>query len=100
MKRILFFSLYVCIYPYAQTDAASSKRTDANIYGHVLDSKTGEHLPFVTIKLKGTTIGITTDHTAITSSATCRWEIHPGSLNDRLQTAGSAVMIKPNSTRN
>lgn len=31
--------------------------------GHVIDAKTREHLPFVTVVIKGTTIGITTDAT-------------------------------------
>jgi len=35
--------------------------TDANIYGHVVSGS--EHLPFVTISIKGTTIGVTTDAT-------------------------------------
>lgn len=37
--------------------------SDANIIGHVIDKKTGEHLSFITIFLKGTTIGTTTDAT-------------------------------------
>jgi outer membrane receptor for ferrienterochelin and colicins len=36
---------------------------DANVNGHVVDAKTGEHLPYVTVALKGTTVGITTDAT-------------------------------------
>lgn len=39
------------------------KNTDANVYGHVIDRKTGEHMPFVTVYLKGTTIATTTDKT-------------------------------------
>ena len=39
------------------------KNTDANIYGHVKDAKTGEHLPYVVIQIKGTTISTTTDKT-------------------------------------
>ncbi|NLV38233.1 MAG: carboxypeptidase-like regulatory domain-containing protein, partial [Bacteroidales bacterium] len=35
--------------------------TDANVFGHVLDANTKEHLPYVTIQLKGTTEGTTTD---------------------------------------
>lgn len=38
-------------------------KTDANIIGHVLDKKTKEHLPYVTIQLKSTTIGTVTDAT-------------------------------------
>ena len=39
------------------------KKTDANIFGHVLDKKTKEHLPYVTLQIKGTTIGTATDET-------------------------------------
>lgn len=35
--------------------------SDANIIGHVVDKKTGEHLSYITVFLKGTTIGTTTD---------------------------------------
>lgn len=37
--------------------------SDANIVGHILDKETGEHLSFMTVFLKGTTIGTTTDAT-------------------------------------
>lgn len=40
-----------------------SEKTDANIKGHVIDKKTSEHLPYITVSLKGTTIGVTTDAT-------------------------------------
>jgi len=39
------------------------EQTDANIFGHVVDAKTGEHLPFITLTLRGTVIGTTTDAT-------------------------------------
>lgn len=39
------------------------KNTDANVYGHVVDAKTGEHMPYATIQIKGTTIATTTDKT-------------------------------------
>lgn len=39
------------------------KATDANVYGHVVDRKSGEHIAYVTIHIKGTTIGTTTDKT-------------------------------------
>ena len=37
--------------------------TDANIFGHVIDAETGEHLPFVNLLIKGTRIGTITDAT-------------------------------------
>lgn len=39
----------------------SQKKTDANIVGDVKCK--GEHLPFIAVTLKGTTIGTTTDAT-------------------------------------
>lgn len=39
------------------------KHTDANIVGHVIDHKTGEHLVGITIAVKGTTFGTSTDAT-------------------------------------
>ena len=43
-------------------DVVGTKNTDAHIYGHVIDKATGEHLPYVFIMLKGTTIGVSTEH--------------------------------------
>lgn len=37
------------------------KKSDANVFGHVIDKKTGEHLAYATIAIKGTTIGSPTD---------------------------------------
>lgn len=37
--------------------------SDANIVGHIIDKKSGEHLPFINLFLKGTTIGTATDAT-------------------------------------
>ena len=39
------------------------KETDTHIYGHVIEKNTGEHLPYITVILKGTTIGVTTETT-------------------------------------
>ena len=39
------------------------KSTDANIYGHVIDKQSGEHMPYVAIQIKGTTFATTTDKT-------------------------------------
>lgn len=59
MKR--FFILYllfpVCLFPaalFAQAD-------DAHIYGHVVDRRSGELLPYVSILIPGTTVGTTSD---------------------------------------
>ena len=42
---------------------AQAELTDANVVRHVIDKKTGEHLPYVTIRLTGTTYGTMTDAT-------------------------------------
>lgn len=48
----------------AKADDFSNKpKADINITGHVIDKKSGEHLPYITVAIKGTTIGTTTDAT-------------------------------------
>ncbi|MBE2279982.1 MAG: carboxypeptidase-like regulatory domain-containing protein [Ignavibacteriaceae bacterium] len=42
---------------------AREKRTDANIVGHTVDKLSKEHIGFITIRIKGTTIGAATDAT-------------------------------------
>lgn len=44
-------------------DETRRRGSDANIIGHVVDASTGEHLPYVSLVLKGTTLGGTTDAT-------------------------------------
>lgn len=39
---------------------AQNKLSDASISGHIIDSKTGEHLPYVMVMIGGTQIGIQT----------------------------------------
>ena len=43
--------------------SAQAQESDAHIYGHVIDKATGEHLPYIVVMLKGTTIGVTTENT-------------------------------------
>ncbi|MDR2885907.1 MAG: carboxypeptidase-like regulatory domain-containing protein [Rikenellaceae bacterium] len=44
-------------------EAPRRQASDANITGHTENARTKEHLPYVTISIKGTTIGVTTDAT-------------------------------------
>lgn len=39
------------------------QKTDAMLFGDVKDAQTGEHLPYVTLTVKGTTLGTTSDAT-------------------------------------
>lgn len=45
------------------TNHDNTQKTDTNIKGYVIDKKTKEPLPYITIGIKGTTIGTTTDAT-------------------------------------
>lgn len=42
-------------------ETTPTPKSDAHLYGHVIDSKTGEHLPYATVTIPGTTIGTMTD---------------------------------------
>ena len=39
------------------------KHSDSNIYGHIIDASTKEHIPYATISVEGTTIGCAADGT-------------------------------------
>ena len=57
-KYLLVLVGLCCVLSYAlaeRPDYPELKKSDANIIGHVLDKKTKEHLPYITIALKGTT---------------------------------------------
>jgi outer membrane receptor for ferrienterochelin and colicins len=58
MKRILvtLYTIIICVQVFTQT-----RKTDANIVGHVVSGD--QHLPFINILLKGTTLGTLTDET-------------------------------------
>lgn len=45
------------------TSFAQTRNIDAHITGHVIDQSSGEHIPFATVGILGTTIGTTTDET-------------------------------------
>lgn len=62
-KNILFLFCHVFFVMNMLANPINLKKTDANIIGHVIDKKTGEHLPYITVSIKGTTIGTTTDAT-------------------------------------
>ena len=49
--------------PVNTTPSQPKKATDANIYGHIIDLTTGEHIPYATVAIKGTTIGCAADGT-------------------------------------
>jgi outer membrane receptor for ferrienterochelin and colicins len=60
---VLFFILIYTSISATEPESPQPPATDANIFGHVLDAETGEHMPYVTIGIKGTTVGTVTDQT-------------------------------------
>ena len=66
MKKIILLSILLFpVYLFAQ------KHTDANLLGHVINSKTGEHVAYVSVFLQGTTIGAATDESGHFHIANC-----------------------------
>lgn len=65
MKKYIFFIMGVMCLLLSSTGVHANElnKSDANIVGHVIDKKTKEHLSYVTVALKGTTIGTVTDAT-------------------------------------
>ncbi|WP_101689261.1 TonB-dependent receptor [Dysgonomonas massiliensis] len=62
-KYILLLLLLLGVTIHAVANNTPVQVTDANLFGHVIDAKTKEHLPYVTVVIEGTTIGTTTDAT-------------------------------------
>lgn len=64
MNKIITLILCLCcaVTVAWATEEQKMNASDANVFGHVLDKATREHLPFITVMLKGTTIGTTTDN--------------------------------------
>lgn len=60
MKKAYLLTLIILMW-FIHLSYAQKSKTDANIVGHVVCC--GEHIPFATISVKGTTIGTTTDKT-------------------------------------
>ena len=67
MKRIIFaLAMALCMVLSAEANNLSetnTDNTDSHIHGHVIDKNTGEHLPYIVVMLKGTTIGVATENT-------------------------------------
>lgn len=65
MKRFILSAFMACLaISFLQAEEIDKKeKTDANIVGHVIEVSTGEHVPGVSIYIKGTTIGTVSDHT-------------------------------------
>lgn len=62
MNKIIYLFLCVFILPYTILATETELNpSDANIVGHVVDRNTGEHIAFITLFLKGTTLGTSTD---------------------------------------
>lgn len=60
MEKKSIFVLLLCLLA-VKSIWAQTKSSDANILGHVVHATTKEHLPYITILLKGTTVGAVTD---------------------------------------
>ena len=61
-RIFLFIALVVALCVGSTDDLSAQRRgTDANIHGHIIHAQTREHIPFVTITVKDTTIGLVAD---------------------------------------
>ena len=62
-KYLIGICLCLSTASYAIEETPAGKKTDANVYGHVVDRATGAHIPYATVLVKGTTLGTSTDAT-------------------------------------
>ena len=60
-KYLLLISFFFCALLPCMGMEAKGTPTDASIFGHITDAKTKEHLPYINVIIKGTTISTTSD---------------------------------------
>jgi len=58
---ISLITLFLSLTVYANATDEQRPATDANVFGHVIDAETGQHIPFITLMVEGTRIGTMTD---------------------------------------
>ena len=72
LTTIILVALFMCATAIAQHkhhnhplghNHSIDDKCKATIHGHVIDSRTKEHIPYITVTIDGTTIGTTTDAT-------------------------------------
>ena len=81
MRLLFLFLILLGSVHHSIADHFTDKKTktDANLTGHVINKNTGEHIPFFTVSLKGTTLGTATDETGhYFLKPACRFLYHPG----------------------
>ena len=61
MKRYILLALSVCQSLVVLAAEAPRKSTDANLFGHVVDRDTHEHIAYASVAVVGTAFGTTTD---------------------------------------
>lgn len=61
MKKYLLPALFMCLYAGASAAETPKRSTDANLFGHVVDRETHEHIPYASVAVVGTAFGTTTD---------------------------------------
>jgi iron complex outermembrane recepter protein len=63
IKIVFITLLFLNIFPLNAENLEQRPVTDANVFGHVVDAETGEHVPFINLLIEGTRIGTITDAT-------------------------------------
>lgn len=64
MKKLLSLTvMLLCAVIMANAQNRGRVKTDAHIIGHIIEASTGEHIPGVSIRVKGTVLGTVADQT-------------------------------------
>lgn len=103
-KKVLHLVLILCYCMIGLSVKATEKNTpsitDANVYGHVVDAKSGKHIPYVRIVVKGTTLEAATDatgHFFLKNLPIGEYEIEASSMGYR--TESKTVVTSPKTSQ-
>ena len=96
-KYILLVSCFICTLLPCMGMEPTGTPTDASIFGHITDAKTKEHLAYINVSVKGTTIGTTSDasgHFLMENLPIGNWVLEFKSVGYRTLTMNVSVARK------
>ena len=94
---ILLVSCFICTLLPCMGMEPTGTPTDASIFGHITDAKTKEHLAYINVSVKGTTIGTTSDasgHFLMENLPIGNWVLEFKSVGYRTLTMNVSVARK------
>ena len=95
MKKIFLMATLVLLFAGVAGASVITVDGENNVYGHVIDSRTKEHIPYINVSIQGTTIGTVTDQ----NGHYLLHNVPAGTYKIEVSSIGYATVVKEFSIR-